>query len=162
MFRIHNCKHFLVLHKLVRPEQVQIHSLQNEYPRVPGDSTSLILRGENRLICNQGEVCPQKTQRHAFLGLLMLFEYIDLFVYEGRWGGLWRAPRHYTFVATNNKQTNVDLVKKFDNWKYDDYGIEKRMPWISGAKLTTSWNATGDRQWGTLIGNYIACQAKRT
>jgi len=72
---------------------------------------------------------------------------------RGRWGGLWRAPRHYTFVATNNKQTNVDLVKKFDNWKYDDYGIEKRMPWISGAKLTTSWNATGDRQWGTLIAN---------
>jgi len=43
-------------------------------------------------------------------------------------------------------------MKTFDKWKYDDYGIEKRMPWISGAKLTTSRNATGDRQWGTLIG----------
>lgn len=43
-------------------------------------------------------------------------------------------------------------MKAFDKWKYDDYGIEKRMPWISGAKLTTSRNATGDRQWGTLIG----------
>ena len=70
----------------------------------------------------------------------------------GRWGGIWRAPREYTFVATDNKQTFVELVKKFDNWKYDDYGVEKRMPWISGPKLTTSWNATGDRQWGTLIG----------
>ncbi|XP_068727258.1 uncharacterized protein [Montipora capricornis] len=72
---------------------------------------------------------------------------------RGRWGGIWRAPRDYTFVALNNKQTNVKLLKRFDNWKYDDYGIEKRMPWISGAKLTTSQNATGDRQWGTLIGN---------
>ena len=43
-------------------------------------------------------------------------------------------------------------MKAFDKWKYDDYGIEKRMPWISDAKLTTSRNATGDRQWGTLIG----------
>ncbi|PFX30175.1 Retinol dehydrogenase 8 [Stylophora pistillata] len=72
---------------------------------------------------------------------------------RGRWGGIWRAPREYTFVATDNKQTFVELVKKFDNWKYDDYGVEKRMPWISGPKLTTSWNATGDRQWGTLIAN---------
>ena len=30
------------------------------------------------------------------------------------------------------------------------------MPWISGPKLTTSWNATGDRQWGTLIGEEYA------
>ena len=74
----------------------------------------------------------------------------------GRWGGIWRAPREYTFVATDNKQTFVELVKKFDNWKYDDYGVEKRMPWISGPKLTTSWNATGDRQWGTLIGEEYA------
>ena len=71
---------------------------------------------------------------------------------QGRWGGIWRAPRDYSFVATNNKQTNVQLLKAFDKWKYDDYGIEERMPWISGAKLTTSRNATGDRQWGTLIG----------
>lgn len=55
-------------------------------------------------------------------------------------------------MSTNNLQTDVQLVKKFDNWVYDDYGIEQRMPWISGAKLTTSRNATGDRQWGTLIG----------
>ncbi|XP_029206895.2 uncharacterized protein LOC114970596 isoform X2 [Acropora millepora] len=72
---------------------------------------------------------------------------------RGRWGGIWRAPRRYTFVATNNLQTDVQLEKKFDNWVYDDYGIEQRMPWISGAKLTTSRNATGDRQWGTLIAN---------
>lgn len=73
-------------------------------------------------------------------------------IFKGRWGGIWRAPRDYSFVATNNKQTNVELMRAFDKWKYDDYGIEKRMPWISGAKLTTSRNATGDRQWGTLIG----------
>ena len=79
-----------------------------------------------------------------------------LLLLQGRWGGVWRAPRDYTFVATDNKQTNVELVKKFDKWKYDDYGVEKRMPWISGPKLTTSRNATGDRQWGTLIGKAAA------
>ena len=89
---------------------------------------------------------------------ICLFETVVLLYYSflsslGRWGGIWRAPRRYTFVATNNLQTDVQLVKKFDNWVYDDYGIEQRMPWISGAKLTTSRNATGDRQWGTLIGN---------
>ena len=54
-------------------------------------------------------------------------------------------------MATNNKQTDVELVKKFDNWEYSNTGIEKRMPWISGARLTTSENAN-HLWWGTITG----------
>ncbi|XP_048584529.1 uncharacterized protein LOC5514577 [Nematostella vectensis] len=71
---------------------------------------------------------------------------------RGRWGGIWRAPRSYTFTATDNGQTNVELETKFDNWVYSDKGIEKRMPWISGAKLTTSRSATSN-WWGSITGD---------
>ncbi|PFX13518.1 Disintegrin and metalloproteinase domain-containing protein 9 [Stylophora pistillata] len=68
---------------------------------------------------------------------------------RGRWGGIWEAPRGFTFTANNNKQTNVELVKKFDNWEYSDSGIEQRMPWISDARLTTSHHAYRS-WWGTI------------
>ncbi|RMX44841.1 hypothetical protein pdam_00009262 [Pocillopora damicornis] len=68
-----------------------------------------------------------------------------------RWGGVWKAPRGYTFTAEDNKQTRVELLKKFDNWKYANSGIEQRMPWISGARLTTSEDAF--YKWeGTITG----------
>ncbi|KAK3698442.1 hypothetical protein QZH41_010011 [Actinostola sp. cb2023] len=68
---------------------------------------------------------------------------------RGRWGGIWEADRSYTFTETSNGQTKVNLVKKFDNWNYANNGIEKRMPWISGAKLTTSGDANSN-WWGTI------------
>ncbi|XP_032217727.2 uncharacterized protein LOC5517368 isoform X2 [Nematostella vectensis] len=70
----------------------------------------------------------------------------------GRWGGIWTAPRHYTFLSTNNSQQGVELVRRFDEWVYHDYGIEKTMPWIHGATLTTSRNAT-HVAYGTITGN---------
>lgn len=69
----------------------------------------------------------------------------------GRWGGIWEAQRGYTFTAEDNKQTDIKLIQKFDNWKYANNGIEKRMPWISGARLTTSSDAYSD-WWGTITG----------
>lgn len=48
----------------------------------------------------------------------------------GQYGGIWRAPKSYTFLARNNSQTDVQLVKKFGNWEYNVTTIEKRMPWI--------------------------------
>ena len=77
----------------------------------------------------------------------------DLF--SGRWGGIWKAPRDYTFTATNNKQTKVELIKKFDNWKYSNGGIEQRMPWISGARLTTSGHAQHS-WWGSITGKHYS------
>ena len=79
------------------------------------------------------------------------FSHLYLFIFEDRWGGIWEAPRGFTFTADNNKQTNIQLVKKFDNWEYSDSGIEQRMPWISDARLTTSHRAYRS-WWGTITG----------
>jgi len=68
---------------------------------------------------------------------------------RGRWGGIWEAQRGYTFTPKNNKQTDIELIKKFDNWDYSNSGIEQRMPWISGARLTTSGDAYSN-WWGTI------------
>lgn len=35
-------------------------------------------------------------------------------------------------------------MRVFDKWKYDDYGIEKRMFWIFGVKLIILRNVIGD------------------
>lgn len=73
----------------------------------------------------------------------------------GRYGGIWRAPKSYSFLATNNSQVNVELVEKFGSWDYRDIGIEKRMPWICTnevckALLTTSISPN-DRFFGTIV-----------
>ena len=54
-----------------------------------------------------------------------------------------------SFLATNNKQTEVTLAKKFDNWEYSWWkSLEKRMPWFDKtgdahkALLTTSSSST--------------------
>ena len=71
-----------------------------------------------------------------------------------RWGGIWQAPRHYSFVAQSNGQTEVTLVRKFDNWSYNDNGIEQRMPWLNngaGDGLLTTSTSPGGAWWGTLV-----------
>ena len=52
-------------------------------------------------------------------------------------------------MATNKKQTNVNLVKKFDSWEYSWWSsLNKRMPWFDKdgtahkALLTTSDRTT--------------------
>ncbi|KAF0303276.1 hypothetical protein FJT64_024751 [Amphibalanus amphitrite] len=72
-----------------------------------------------------------------------------------RWGGVWLAPRHYSFIHESPSQTDVTIVRKFDEWEYKDIGIEKRMPWLStdsahDAVLTTSASVSVE-WWGTLV-----------
>lgn len=45
-------------------------------------------------------------------------------------GGIWKAPKSYSFVARNNLQTDVELLTKFGNWEYGILNLEKRMPWV--------------------------------
>ena len=33
-----------------------------------------------------------------------------------RWGGIWFAPRHYSFVDETASQTEVSLMRRFDQW----------------------------------------------
>ncbi|KAF0309461.1 hypothetical protein FJT64_019411 [Amphibalanus amphitrite] len=75
-----------------------------------------------------------------------------------RWGGIWFAPRQYSFVDETGDQTQIRLVRKFDSWDYEDSGIEKRMPWLRALDeftvLTTTGTARGGR-WGTLVLNKV-------
>ena len=76
---------------------------------------------------------------------------LPCFMNTDQWGGIWTAPRSYSFVATRNDQTAVQLTKKFNDWNYSDIGIEQRMPWVSGGRLTTS-KSSKRRAWGTITG----------
>ncbi|MBM3412310.1 MAG: hypothetical protein FJY19_02900 [Bacteroidetes bacterium] len=72
------------------------------------------------------------------------------------YGGIWTANDNYSFVNTNNTQTNITLNTKFGNWNYvSENGLESRMPWYStsaggGCGVITLDNGSGN-WWGTLI-----------
>jgi len=74
---------------------------------------------------------------------------------RGRWGGIWTANGNYSFVNTDNTQTDITLDTKFDNWEYTTNDIEARMPWYTSntfPTLTTNGNGFNDNAWwGTLV-----------
>ena len=45
---------------------------------------------------------------------------------SGHWGGVFKAPRSYSFVSTDNRQTAVELITKFDNWDFSNNSIENK------------------------------------
>ena len=59
----------------------------------------------------------------------------------------------FSFVSPTNQQTDVTLVKRFNQWEYNwQNSLEKRMPWL-GAKqslLTTSTHSDYS-DWGSII-----------
>ena len=81
------------------------------------------------------------------------FQYMIDATTRGRWGGIWTANQAYSFVNTNNTQTDITLNTKFDSWDYYNDGIEKIMPWYSNGSqgaITTSSDANNN-WWGTLV-----------
>ena len=81
------------------------------------------------------------------------FQYMIDATTRGNWGGIWTANGTYSFVNTDNSQTDITLNIRFGNWNYTDTGIEEHMPWYAGNNcgvLTTS-NSSGDQWWGSLI-----------
>ncbi|KAF0314754.1 hypothetical protein FJT64_000024 [Amphibalanus amphitrite] len=68
------------------------------------------------------------------------------------WGGVWSAPRHYSFVDETGNQTDVELITRFDSWEYSERGIEKRMPWLRGGTDVVLTTSAPDSEfgWGTL------------
>ena len=76
-----------------------------------------------------------------------------------RWGGIWLAPRNYSFIAEEPSQTKVACVRKFDKWNYKTNGVRKRMPWLNMYQRDTASSATvlttGDgpvpNGWGSLL-----------
>ncbi len=74
-------------------------------------------------------------------------------------GGIWTANGSYSFVKTDNSQTDVTINTKFGNWNYNtaNNGISQRMPWYSnttgsGTGYITLASGTGN-WWGTLVAN---------
>jgi hypothetical protein len=73
-------------------------------------------------------------------------------VTRGTHGAIWTANGSYSFINSNNTQTNVTINTKFGTWNYHNGSIEQRMPWYSNSQglITTSINPN-DMWWGTLI-----------
>lgn len=72
---------------------------------------------------------------------------------KNRWGGIWEAPRDYTFLSACDKQTEVKLVKKFDSWD-ENSNLEKRMPRLETSNdVLLSSASTKDDLSGSLVYN---------
>ncbi len=87
------------------------------------------------------------------------FEYMIDAGSRGRYGGIWTANGAYSFVKTDNSQTDVTVTTKFDNWNYNsaNNGISQRMPWYtsttgSGTGYLTLSTGSGN-WWGTMVSN---------
>ncbi|MEO8254251.1 MAG: fibrinogen-like YCDxxxxGGGW domain-containing protein [Flavobacterium sp.] len=81
------------------------------------------------------------------------FQYMIDATERGHWGGIWTANQAYSFVKTNNTQTDITRNVKFGSWDYSNDGIEQIMPWYSNGSqgaITTSSDANGS-WWGTLV-----------
>jgi hypothetical protein len=75
------------------------------------------------------------------------------------YGGIFTANSTYSFVKTDNSQTNVTVNTKFGSWNYvNNNGIAQRMPWYSstaGAGYGLLTICDGTANWfGTLISTY--------
>lgn len=67
-------------------------------------------------------------------------------------GGIWTANGAYSFVKTDNTQTNITLNTKFGDWNYvNDNGLSERMPWYQNACGAITTDNGGGNWWGTLI-----------
>ena len=88
------------------------------------------------------------------------FQYMIDATNRRSYGGIWTANGNYSFVKTDNTQTNVTINTKFNTWAYvaNNMGMSQRMPWysptaVAGYGLLTIGDGTGN-WWGTLISTY--------
>ena len=80
------------------------------------------------------------------------FQYMIDATNRSSFGGIWTANENYSFVKTDNSQTNITLNTKFGNWNYvPDNGISERMPWYQNGCGTITTDNGGGNWWGTLI-----------
>ena len=78
---------------------------------------------------------------------------------RGSYGGIWTANGTYSFIKTDNTQTDITVTSKFSGWNYNNSnnGISQRMPWYSnttgsGTGYITMSTGTGN-WWGTMVSN---------
>jgi hypothetical protein len=82
------------------------------------------------------------------------FQYMIDATSRRSFGAIWTANGNYSFIKSDNSQTNITINTKFGNWSYvNDNGISERMPWYqnrSGYGLITTDDGPNN-WWGTLI-----------
>ncbi len=66
----------------------------------------------------------------------------------------------YRFVGKSPGQTNVKLIKRFDNWVSSWYGSpNNRMPWLGSRKGILTTSGTSDWWWyGTIVSDNLEYQ----
>lgn len=80
------------------------------------------------------------------------FQYMIDATTRNSYGGIWTANGSYSFVKTDNSQTNITLNTKFGNWNYvNDNGISERMPWYQNDCGAITTDNGGGNWWGTLV-----------
>lgn len=89
------------------------------------------------------------------------FQYMIDATNRASFGGIWTANDNYSFIKTDNSQTNVTLNTKFGDWNYvSEDGIMQRMPWYStsaggGCGFITIDDGVGN-WWGTLVTSSVS------
>ena len=80
------------------------------------------------------------------------FQYMIDATTRRNFGAIWTANGNYSFIKTDNSQTNITLNTKFGTWNYfSNDGISERMPWYQNACGTITTDDGGGNWWGTLI-----------
>ena len=114
---------------------------------------------------NASDVISTSTANYSIIGWADYikrsesgFEYMIDATNRGEYGGIWTANENYSFIKTNNSQTNVTVTTKFgpknggNDWTYvNDNGISQRMPWYRNGNSMISTDNGGGNWWGTLI-----------
>jgi hypothetical protein len=84
------------------------------------------------------------------------FQYMIDATARKSFGGIWTANGNYSFIKTDNTQTDITLNTTFGDWVYvSEDGIMQRMPWYSktaggGYGVITTDDGSGN-WWGTMI-----------
>jgi hypothetical protein len=145
-----------------------------------GGGWTLIMKNSNRIgwtyanaislnttipFLNASDVISTSTANYSIIGWADYikrsesgFEYMIDATNRGEYGGIWTANENYSFIKTNNSQTNVTVTTKFgpknggNDWTYvNDNGISQRMPWYRNGNSMISTDNGGGNWWGTLI-----------
>ncbi|MEX2512283.1 MAG: fibrinogen-like YCDxxxxGGGW domain-containing protein [Cyclobacteriaceae bacterium] len=82
------------------------------------------------------------------------FQYMLEATARNRWGGIFTANQEYTFVKTNNSQTDITRDISFDSYGYDlanSNSLQPRMPWRSTPNNAFTTDNGSGNWWGTLV-----------
>ena len=122
--------------------------------------TNAIFRNTTIPFSNTSDVVSHSTANYSIIGWADQikqsesgFQYMIDAGSRGAFGAIWTANGSYSFVKTNNSQTDITIDTKFGTWNYvSDNGISKRMPWYRNSiQGIISTDNGGGSWWGTLI-----------